>query len=657
MVSIKKFKTPEIKLTRTNNSNYSNSNSINNYVNNNIGSINSNNNINKDIDINNMQLDINLENGHSSSCYSDQEDILINGICSKITNDIQNKFADDDNDGSQVNFYPIFSKIVEGKKICDLVDENGCLKDINDILTNEEKEQLMKEEKITAEDLKQLNILLGDNLKIVDYPDKMGDKIMNCKINKVVHENSGFDAVVLEEANGNLMPIISGTNTSQLTDVFADLYPIINSDEQLNGFMQELEEILNFNLYDDKLKSLMNLKKEHDDIYWALVNIFSKMITQHPEYNINGFSVESLNWINDYFGWAGGDRDGVMYGIVELFAHLPDVLEVPIIGDKAAEFVLGLIGINKDSPNLLSAYGMGLGLTNRDMALIKKEGFLSYMEKCYKTQRNEAEILIKKTIEEAKEKGTKVDINGYSLGGGLALTSYANICLNNPSMEEYVNSVTAYDPAIIHTEREENGEDLVEYISKSDKTKLFIVSGDLTSTFNNSLEILDEQIFYLKPENNTILVNKINIEDSLINNPVFKGELSKILKNFNIEFNDDELEYAIKNLEPLREKYLYRENDEQYNKNVNFILNQVIFNLDSVEDIFFGRTHYMSSVDYSCTDENGNFMKEFDGKNITEVITGGNSQQNVDDGVGENFNNWSSGVSQRSEIPTNIHPY
>lgn len=661
MPSIKRFKAPEINLNIK--SNYS-SNSANSSINSTVKGFDneitiSDNNV-ENTRIENVDLSLNENHkGHSLTSFSDQEDILINGICSKITNDINNKFNDNENkDESLPKLYPIFSTIVNGKKISDIVDEEGRIKDMTSIMSKEEITQLAKDLEISEAELEEIlknidNLLSEENnkkLQIVDYPDKMSSDIMGCKINSIVSDSSGFDAVVLEEPNGNLMPIISGTNTGQTVDLLADLYPIIANDDNMLEIINKIDEILKYDLYEDKLQILIKLKAENYDAYCALVHILQKVITENPDF-LTQFSevldINKLNWIDDY----GGDRDGIVYWLVELLGNSPELLTALSVASRLfnpnasllSEIVIEkLLSLANIDTTLLGKFCELLGLDGKTMLAIKEEGLLNYMKSCYDTQRNKAQDLVYKTIEEAKEKGTKVDINGYSLGGGLALTSYANICLDDPSMEQYINSVTAYDPAIIHTEREENGDKLIDYISNSDKTKLFIVSGDLTATYNKTLKTdkLDKQIFFIEPKEEISNLSigttdenekdgEIYIENSFTDNDNFNNELSKILKNSGLNLSDDGLNYIAKELDIIREQYLYKENDQEWNQSINFILNKVIFKMDSVESYFFGETHYMNSIDYERDlDESGNFIKEYKKENFEQAHGAADQEQN-----------------------------
>ena len=60
--------------------------------------------------------------------------------------------------------------------------------------------------------------------------------------------------------------------------------------------------------------------------------------------------------------------------------------------------------------------------------------------------------LLEKYAMKAKEEGVKLDLAGYSLGGGLQLAAYGELKVENPEVAKVVNSVNVYNPFMLVAE-------------------------------------------------------------------------------------------------------------------------------------------------------------------------------------------------------------
>ena len=154
--------------------------------------------------------------------------------------------------------------------------------------------------------------------------------------------------------------------------------------------------------------------------------------------------------------------------------------------------------------------------------LVNKGG-TEYLEKVYDAQLNANIELIKKYATIAKEEGNKIQLNGYSLGGGLQLTAYSLACINDPSIEDYIESVSVFNPFISYLEQnnantgtEKKGlwqtlisqfqgdsitpNTLVSYVASSEKVRIYSGEEDYISTFNNSVYNLLSRFTFVKTE-------------------------------------------------------------------------------------------------------------------------------------------------------------
>ena len=129
------------------------------------------------------------------------------------------------------------------------------------------------------------------------------------------------------------------------------------------------------------------------------------------------------------------------------------------------------------------------------------------IQEIYENELKDNQELILKYIEKAKEEGTKVELQGYSLGGGIQLAAYSSLCVENPELEEYIASVTVFNPYISFVEENplnrtdddggsgENGP-LIQYLANSDKVRIYSNEEDYVSTFNNCVfTLLDKYCF------------------------------------------------------------------------------------------------------------------------------------------------------------------
>lgn len=159
-------------------------------------------------------------------------------------------------------------------------------------------------------------------------------------------------------------------------------------------------------------------------------------------------------------------------------------------------------------------------INNSDYYLdLINNGGTSYLKEVYEAQLQDNVKLIEKYAEIAEQEGNKLELNGYSLGGGLQLTAYSIACRENQDIEKYIQSVSVFNPFISFLEQNpiNTGDEkrdfletmkglftgkkygdncLVDYIADSDKVRIYSGEEDYVSTFNNCVyDLLDRYTF------------------------------------------------------------------------------------------------------------------------------------------------------------------
>ena len=159
-------------------------------------------------------------------------------------------------------------------------------------------------------------------------------------------------------------------------------------------------------------------------------------------------------------------------------------------------------------------------------------GGVEYLEQIYTQQLQDNIALIEKYAKKAQEEGNLIQLNGYSLGGGIQLTAYSALCSTNPEIEQYIESVSVYNPFISYMEQNPMNEEesffsnlfakdeniewyekllnpslgrnkenqLIDYLASSEKVRIYSGEEDYISTFNNCLYDLKDRFTFLKTE-------------------------------------------------------------------------------------------------------------------------------------------------------------
>lgn len=154
---------------------------------------------------------------------SDLDTIYINEL-STITNEIQNSFTNDQD-------YLIYCKYLEGKTLKEIINSDYKASYLTDDSDHNQIQKIMDENNIDGDAftfIMRINEALTKFNKSNDLKNfsKLSDDMMNAEFVEICHTDSGYDASVLKDINGNYMIVNSCTNASSLKDILAISYPI-----------------------------------------------------------------------------------------------------------------------------------------------------------------------------------------------------------------------------------------------------------------------------------------------------------------------------------------------------------------------------------------------------------------------------------------------
>lgn len=268
------------------------------------------------------------------------------------------------------------------------------------------------------------------------------------------------------------------------------------------------------------------------------------------------------------------------------------------------------------------------GINNSDYYLdLINNGGVEYLEEVYKGQLQANIDLINKYADKAEKEGNKLELNGYSLGGGIQLTAYSIACRDNPDLEKYIQSVSVFNPFISFVEQNpvntgdekkgfietwkdlfsgKNNKDncLIDYLANSNKVRIYSGEEDYISTFNNCVYDLRERFTFIKTEDlkrgqvqDITQIYSIILGDKA--NHGFKGiEFDAIDENGNIKEEgsyvsiSDSMASAIGNdnhlyrlFQKTKEIFGFESEEDKYKVDYSSIIYQTI-NLAHLEDLF-----------------------------------------------------------------------
>lgn len=363
-----------------------------------IDSINFTNPINDEM-INNLKERVNKaedicilsKNKYSNTNYSDADNIYVHKLC-KIMVNLQNDLKKYSlSKETNIDYYKIYAQYCTGMELgniggkIELTEENiqKMQQTLNEMQLDENVEIIINN----------LNEVLIDKNGNENYKLDIDEiKTGSFVINKIVSEESGYDATVLVDSDGNYMIVNSSTNDQQIEDLAIIADTISNQFFPNQDFAEQILEIL----------------VENTDLIYQ---------------------------INENIG-------------------------------------------------------------------------KNYLASCRDAQVSDNKKLITEIAKRAKEEGKTVGLYGYSLGGGIQLTSFSEITFsinyttNNLFSSSFISedlenmrnlirdtisSVTVYNPFVSVVEQSKNGNELINYLCKSDKILIYSAEEDYVSIFNNSV--------------------------------------------------------------------------------------------------------------------------------------------------------------------------
>ena len=352
--------------------------------------------------------------GFSNTEYCDEDNINVNQL-SKIMVEFQNALT---NDGENNEYYEIFGELIKGKRLGDILDENGHVKNSSSFSSDD----IAKIQELISS--KNLDMSVDEYLEFFDSCvsecskeggasvtlNHISDDMLNNVVEEVVSTDNSYDAFVLKNPDsGDYIIVNSCTNAKSTDDLLAIAYAM---SMQLTGSLDLIDYVLGYLLPSLDAEMLDDIKSS--DLYMELTS-----------------------------------------------------------GNKAAA---------------------------------KK------IEEIYKNELKDNQDLILKYIKKAQEEGTQIGLQGYSLGGGIQLAAYSTLCLENPDLEDYISSVTVFNPYVSFCEENPlnfdgntvggNGKDgpLIDYLANSDKLRIYSNEEDYVSTFNNSMRKLIDKYCFINSE-------------------------------------------------------------------------------------------------------------------------------------------------------------
>lgn len=172
---------------------------------------------------------------------NDLDTIYINEL-STITNEIQNNFTNEED-------YLIYCKYLEGKTLKEIVNSNYKANYLTYDNDHNQIQKIMKENNIednSFDVIKRIDEALTKFNESSDLKNfsKLSNNMMNAEFVEICHTDSGYDASVLKDINGNYMIVNSCTNASSLKDILAISYPICRYLTGSDDFIQIIFDYL-----------------------------------------------------------------------------------------------------------------------------------------------------------------------------------------------------------------------------------------------------------------------------------------------------------------------------------------------------------------------------------------------------------------------------
>jgi len=136
----------------------------------------------------------------------------------------------------------------------------------------------------------------------------------------------------------------------------------------------------------------------------------------------------------------------------------------------------------------------------------------NYFKEINEGQLRDNKELIEKYASLARDENVKLELNGYSLGGGIQLAAYSEACIEDPKLEEVIESVSVFNPFLSFAEQQKEEKKvytfeemrerkdhpyLIQYLANSDKVRIYSGEGDMVSTFNTSIDELKDKFVFL----------------------------------------------------------------------------------------------------------------------------------------------------------------
>lgn len=238
-----------------------------------------------------------------------------------------------------------------------------------------------------------------------------------------------------------------------------------------------------------------------------------------------------------------------------------------------------------------------------------EEDYKNQIESCYK--------LIEKYTKKAKDEGKKINLSGYSLGGGITTTAYALMKIKNPELTEQIDSINVYNPYLLYANS---------YNEKYNYSNYDPDKGSLNknifglSLIMNGMPILGLLQIYTQNFNSGIIITGNTIIDTIKNDPkltIYSAEYD-VVSTFNnyITKLKDRIVY-VPAPEIDIEKLMLKQEKFDPEKELSIINNN---SLSLYNFIIAGIGNHGFCYSNEIFDKKGNIIKEGSYKNINETF-------------------------------------
>lgn len=418
--------------------------------------------------------------------------------------------------------------------------------------------------------LEDLDLTDGEYKLLLEY-------LKGKKISDIFDENGKFKPI----NSNDLFFLDNGTNSSNLPPLFGTFN--FGWESVLNNSIKVICDSINSKIADKLKNKTFNIDETCKDY------IIEDVIMDESGYSAVVFKDDMGNYVlssSPTNANSEEDLNAILYSMIDY-----------IYGDETlAEYLPSII---------FHKLGFEINGTSKDV-------YMSQINACYD--------LMEKYAAKAGEEGTKLNISGYSLGGGITLAAYGVFQQNEKDLQNNIANVSVYNAFLqyvdqIFSDDKYNG--CLGRIKNDDRVRIFSSEGDIVSIFNDYVIKLDDKIEFLPAPELTELMETIDIGSEKITlSASVILDLMNIIKKY--PSNEERLEQIIKlssnvGVDPEKLKKLIENPD---------VIKEIIENnLSTYYKILFQKEgNHGYNYDDNIFDENGNMVAEGNYINVNDLF-------------------------------------